>query len=357
MIDIILAVLGLSGPILNQARRIHARVIARSILILAAIAILGYFLNLFGYKEINIVLALVLQIVSVIIMTRPEAILTALGLGAAAGIAAPSQTWLTGIRAATIEYLRYYGYVLIWESTVLFILGTLPLEESKGAILVIAVGGILVGLLTAVCKIGNVIVYKLIYYYACAMICLSFLSLIPSYMWIQYTTYDVRGFFVASEADVELNREEKKISSAEDERDARILKIIGEKKRNGEKLEEYEVEFWNKAVQKRNANTLPRKIQTSLSNLNATTQKMTQSIYFSCGGNDASQCGNEWYQKEIKISASGKHSIVPGGPKENVFVSFDGYNFSNKLSFETELPNRTVIIRVMTPMTVEIWQV
>ena len=299
IIDFIVSIFGLGRAVALGQRDNHARYIARTIWVLAALILAMVGLNYFGIKGVNLFIALILNLLVLTIASRPEALVATAVAGATAGIGpqlqslfadetpeadaaiaavvAQSQTMLAELRKFFFLYFRTVGDVIFWISIFALFLGTISCENNPGALLGISIALIVIGYGSYRWDMGPIIYKWIIYNYAIFTLVVSILSLVPADVQIHCTGHDLGAIFHRSEVEKVLMKVESTQAAMDEKIIVDTLNSINEKIEHSKSLSEKEQQFLTAMKEERQKSTLPARIadklsQISLPKLPATTE-------------------------------------------------------------------------------------
>lgn len=168
------------GAIRERGRKIHSQITRDLLFYLIPMVVIEYFLNVAGYKGINLFIGLFLFVATLLVATKPEVVLALLGMSALAGTinskkvpasAEPGtevrpETDAEKVGGIISKYLDIVGTVLLWLSISSMFLGTLPFANNRGAILLLLSGISVVKLAAWKWDFGLTLYKKVIYWYA-----------------------------------------------------------------------------------------------------------------------------------------------------------------------------------------------
>lgn len=190
-----------------------------------------------GWTTPSLVLAIAFAIAAVYVWAKPLHILVVAGLGGLARRIAADATLRCAVENALTAYLGFLKWVLLSGVTFLFITGTVSFRENPQAILPVLVGLGVVGLFTWTWPTLFVGAWgrKLVYWYAVAIIALSFGSLIPGSAWMKYVGWDPATVKPTATADG-LYRLDRAVRELDDQLQAEKLEPLRDKLRRHEAL-------------------------------------------------------------------------------------------------------------------------
>lgn len=264
MLNLILALLGLSEIALNSARRIHAR-LSGIIFILIAVILIGFGLNLVGLKGINLIFSLVFTAATIIFWTRPDNLVIIAGTGA--GLGAVLNNIPRGIIYSMRKYFSFLGHILLWGSIITLFLGTLSFRENPMAFVGIIAALLVIKLAAYMWNFGFTMYKHIIYYYAVIMFLAFTVSLVPGHTWIKITGLDIKGMLGASETEVALSEFEKFQSQVIDKENVGKVKEIMERWKKGIKPSKSDLEFIEQVKKEREEATIPNRIAEKVSQI------------------------------------------------------------------------------------------
>jgi hypothetical protein len=229
MFEYIRELLGLADDELDEVRDLHAFWVPKIVVGLDLLLLVGFFLNLGGLMWVNLVFAWIVASAMIILATRPEGPVIATSLGALSGATQEPQTVPQQLKEFLKLYAQWSAGVLFWTSGILFLLGTIPVEENPGGALVILVAAIVISSYVIYKKKELSITSWIIYVYAIFMIITLLFSLVPGHTWLHYTGYDPKGIFTANPTEVRINKIKTKAEKARQAENDKILRVMERK--------------------------------------------------------------------------------------------------------------------------------
>lgn len=193
----------------------------------------------FGWTTPSLMLAIVFAVVAIYVWAKPLHILVVAGLGGLARRIATDAPLADEVENVFETYLGFLKWVLFAVVTFLFITGTVSFKENPQAILPALVGLSVAGLCIWLWPklFSGVWARKLVYWYAVAIVVLSFGSLIPGAAWVKYTGLDPATVKPTATAD-RLYRLDKTARELTDADRAKELERITDKVKRRETLTE-----------------------------------------------------------------------------------------------------------------------
>lgn len=222
---------------LVQAQRLYRKLVW-SFLGVVTIVLVGWLFNLAGWRNVPIILSLVLTALTIIVWFEPVRLALVAGAGAAAG-ALPK---VPGTPATVSEkfmsvYVDLLGKTLLWSSVLLFTLGTIPFGGNPFVIFGITAGLLLLTFIQWQWKMGTDSGKKLFRLYVCAMLVMFALSLIPGPTWVKYAPYGWDPTEIGTtRTEQTLYKIKKARMEMKEEADDEVLGRILKKVRRGEPL-------------------------------------------------------------------------------------------------------------------------
>lgn len=313
IIDVLVALFGLTRAAYNnvdldRARKFHGFYVAKMIWFSPIFITVMIGLNYFGIKWVNLLIALLLNLIVLTLITRPEALLATIigsatfgafsssnmriindylrrldeaktdeekarlqqGLDPAIADALKNKdsiTFLSEFRSTFFLILRTLGDIVFWISIFGMFLGTISCRNNPGAVLVIAITLIVIGYGSYRWEMGPTIYKWIIYNYAVLTLIISILSLVPAYTWIHWTGHDLGAFFHSSKMEEKLAEVEQKEKQFEEGKNEAILDGIMEKLDAKKPLSASDKKFMETMREKRESNSLPARISEKFSQM------------------------------------------------------------------------------------------
>lgn len=349
---------------LGQANRVY-RQCWQVIRILLGMVLAGFFLNLIGLKEVNIIFAVFFLLIALAVWSRPVYFGIITGTAAALSVLQQNQSLYDKAKGLLGNYAKILRQTLLWGMITFLALGTFSLRENPLAFFGIISVLVLLELIFVEWKIGGKFGRKFVYYAAICILVAFVLSLIPRHAWKKSIGFDVKGFFSSTESEEALSDLEKEQQSAEEKMKAAILEKIQEKiKKSAKKgirpeLTPLEEEFIREMQKERDENSIPGKISSGVRKISLPSIKMPSSVpelgwktvrSFTFTPNQWSETDYGWQyimdlpKGEYKIEASGTYqqASIPGGDISKIQMFTVGVNGIGKRQYfrdKNPLPN------------------
>ena len=256
---------------MDGARTIWVRWFLRTILLLILVFIFGLVFNWLGCPKVNIVISLLITFATAIFLTKPEILASVLTAGVVFGVAKEPETIAEETKQMFAGYLKIAGNLLLWESIILFFLGTVSIEENPKAALLIICALVILFLIYELWKIGSPERgRKFVYYYVTIILFASVFSLVPGYVWTNFLGYDISKHFQISETARAVNEADRNIAENEDKKNAATVERIIAKIKKGENLSYVDKKLLEANREKTLSGSIPHKIKEAMSKLSFT---------------------------------------------------------------------------------------
>lgn len=233
MWDIIFELLGINDDLLNRGRILYWRVIARSIIALLLLLLIGSLANYCGWKGLDLLIAFALGVAGVTLALYPDALLYTAELGILSGLINTPPTVEQEVRRFLSGYFQAAAKLLFWISGIFFILGTISIEENPWVVLGILAAATVIFSYVVGYNPKMVIARRVVYAYACFMLVMLIFSLVPRHSWIRTTGIDVKGFFASTPTEVGVSDVRKEEELGRQSKNAKILKVLQRKVAQG----------------------------------------------------------------------------------------------------------------------------
>lgn len=216
----------------------------------------------FGWQRPSLMLAITFAIVAMYVWAKPLHILVvAGGIGLASRIS--NSAIADEVENALTAYLGLLKWVLFAGITFLFITGTISFRENPGVILPALIGLSVAGLCIWLWPklFTGVWARKLVYWYAVAVIVMSFVSLIPGAVWAKYTGWDPATIKPSNTEESLYRMDHLRLKMADSDRAEEIQRITDKIARR-ESLTEAEEQFIANARRSASAKPAPARAET-----------------------------------------------------------------------------------------------
>ena len=221
---------GLFWDLVTEAEDAHRR-ITRVIFFLSGVIIFAFFFNWIGWEELNIIIALLMNLGFLIIGSNPRFLV----LVGAIGVANTSEKkWDQEAKDFWKKWFVFLSHVLLWLSIILLVLGTIPVSNNPWSVMLILLTLIIFGWMDTAWKLEFKKGRKIAYWYTVGVIIVAFLMLVPQPIYIKHIGWYPFDVLKISETEAVLTQIEQIQKRNEDHYQAISLEKIRKKLEGGE---------------------------------------------------------------------------------------------------------------------------
>ncbi|MCX6763250.1 MAG: hypothetical protein NTZ97_00740 [Candidatus Moranbacteria bacterium] len=264
MLNIIIALFGLTRDAMLPLRRIYFRIIVRTFIAIIILTIIGWLINIAGLPGLNILFFLILLTTAVIVAFMPDSLAVTLAAGIVSGIAEEPETIEDEVKSFSKAYMKAACEITFWISIAFFFLGTMSFQERPSAFFLIVSALAVIGLVSYKLDIVGRLGWKVVLYYAVIVLMVNILGLIPGYIWVKVTGHNPVSTFSISNTEKNISTIGDLSSKIEDERNSARLNEIIDKMKNSKiteaELSDEDKEFLKKMRENKAQENLPCRI-------------------------------------------------------------------------------------------------
>lgn len=258
--------------LMAEANDLHARAVALAGWMIG-VGIIGILFNIVGLKAVNFYLAMLVNILMIIIMTRPHVLLTIGAIGVVT-----DRSWKGG-KDLLKKAADAYVHVLLYISIFFLFVGIFSLRNNPKGIGMIIAALLVTTLIDKAGWFKPIFYRRVIYVFANGVIIFGILSFIPRAGYIKVLTFYPYSFLTTTELEDKVSDVEEAEIKAAEKVATEKLEEIEEKIEDGQKLSEEDKNFWEQQKALRDGSTTSARIKSSIGGLfNSTTQPTTQII-------------------------------------------------------------------------------
>jgi len=248
----------------EEANYLHTRA-RRIVYLLIALALLGIGINLFNVRTVNLYIGVILNIIAVLVITRPKILLVIFSVGAATSQSSirPSQIIKNGVKGGEellIKAAQGVGVFFIFFSFFFLAAGTLNFRNNLGAIPLVVLSIIILLLIGRAgwFKIG--FYKKFIFTYTLIALIIGIGSFIPRSGYIKTIGFYPYAYLQVNAMEDGVSRVEEAIRRKAYATDAEKLVAIERKINNNQAPTNEEQSFFNRKQQERNSGKLIKQL-------------------------------------------------------------------------------------------------